>query len=91
MVLHCRVIGPDSCFGNQVRGSDRIDITGRIEDIPEREGGRQLSFEELLNYLCWAIQPPKSFRKRCKPISLSRTTKFGATVSKIWFSEDYHD
>ena len=45
-----RVIGPDSCFGNQVRGSDRIDITGRIEDIPEREGGRQLSFEELLPY-----------------------------------------
>jgi hypothetical protein len=21
--------------------------------------------------LCWAIQPPKSFRKRCEPISLS--------------------
>jgi hypothetical protein len=21
--------------------------------------------------LCWAIQPPKSIRKRCKPISLS--------------------
>jgi hypothetical protein len=24
--------------------------------------------------LCWAIQPPKSFRKRCKPISLSITS-----------------
>jgi hypothetical protein len=24
--------------------------------------------------LCWAIQPPKSIRKRCKPISLSHTT-----------------
>jgi hypothetical protein len=23
------------------------------------------------NYLCWAIQPPKSIWKRCKPISLS--------------------
>jgi hypothetical protein len=23
--------------------------------------------------LCWAIQPPKSIRKRCKPISLSQT------------------
>jgi hypothetical protein len=23
--------------------------------------------------LCWAIQPPKLFRKRCKPISLSTT------------------
>jgi hypothetical protein len=23
------------------------------------------------NYLCWAIQPPKLFRKRCEPISLS--------------------
>jgi hypothetical protein len=25
--------------------------------------------------LCWAIQPPKSIRKRCKPISLSTRDK----------------
>jgi hypothetical protein len=30
--------------------------------------------------LCWSIQPPKSIRKRCKPISLSdpqRAITFG--------------
>jgi hypothetical protein len=31
------------------------------------------SFLGLFIGLCWAIQPPKSFRKRCEPISISNT------------------
>jgi hypothetical protein len=41
--------------------------------------------------LCWAIQPPKSIRKRCKPISLSkRYYKKGgdAHVCREWDSDE---
>jgi hypothetical protein len=37
--------------------------------------------------MCWAIQPPKSFRKRCKPISLSD----GERVSETDCIKGLHD
>jgi hypothetical protein len=32
--------------------------------------------------LCWAIQPPKSFRKRFDPISLSATKQLSWGLNK---------
>jgi hypothetical protein len=39
--------------------------------------------------LCWAIQPPKSIRKRCKPISLSYTQFKVYKITNIKYSQKH--
>jgi hypothetical protein len=39
--------------------------------------------------MCWAIQPPKSIRKRCKPNSLSKSLREAESISlttDLWIS-----